>query len=111
MSAVPTSVAAACSTWAAAMGVVEAGGCLLCLLPCVLRGRSKSLESGPLLTAMPWDVTPPAALMRSRNELLGELEIDLMDEVQSASGGDITKTWHLQNVATDWMAAMGLQSE
>lgn len=47
----------------------------------------------------------------SRNELLGEVDIDLMSEVQSAPGGDITKTWHLQNVATDWIAAMGLQSE
>lgn len=52
-----------------------------------------------------------ASLPCSRNELLGELEIDLMAEVQSAPGGDVTKTWHLQNLATDWMAAMGLQSE
>lgn len=34
-----------------------------------------------------------------------------MAEVQSAPGGDVTKTWHLQHLATDWMAAMGLQSE
>ena len=27
-----------------------------------------------------------------------------MEEVQRAPGGDVTKTWELANVATDWMA-------
>lgn len=47
----------------------------------------------------------------SRNELLGEVDIDLMEEVQSAPGGDVTKTWRLQNLATDWIAAMGARGE
>lgn len=47
----------------------------------------------------------PLCLLRSRNELLGDLTIDLT-EVQTAPGGDVTKTWHLQNVPTDWMSTM-----
>ncbi|KAL4424271.1 hypothetical protein ABPG75_001572 [Micractinium tetrahymenae] len=43
--------------------------------------------------------------MLSRDELLGTLAIDLLEEVQKAPGGDITKTWRLQNVATDWMSS------
>lgn len=48
----------------------------------------------------PPPLAPPPC---SRNELLGEIEIDLLEEVQSAPGGDITKTWELENVATEWM--------
>lgn len=63
------------------------------------------VPSGETLHVKVWDYD-----VMSRNELLGELEIDLMAEVQSAPGGDVTKTWHLQHLATDWMAAMGLQN-
>lgn len=64
------------------------------------------VPSGETLHVKVWDYD---AL--SRNELLGDLEIDMMREVQSAPGGDITKTWDLQNVATDWMAVMGRRAD
>lgn len=39
----------------------------------------------------------------SSNELLGTLKIDISKEVATASKGDITKTWALEDVPTDWM--------
>ena len=31
----------------------------------------------------------------------------MFNEVQSALGGDVTKAWQLENLATDWMRMPG----
>lgn len=48
----------------------------------------------------------------SADEALGSLEIDLYGEVQCAPGGDVTKTWLLEDVPKDWMKGIsGIKRE
>lgn len=56
------------------------------------------IPSGEMLTLKVYDYDA-----MTRDELLGTLEIDVMEEVQKAPRGDITKSWPLEIVATDWM--------
>ena len=39
----------------------------------------------------------------SRNELLGTVTVDLHGEVASAPRGDVTKTWALNDIPTEWL--------
>ena len=43
----------------------------------------------------------------SRDELLGEAEVDVYADVACAPGGDVTKTIALQNVPREWLRAAG----
>ncbi|PSC74351.1 synaptotagmin-5-like [Micractinium conductrix] len=56
------------------------------------------VPSGETLSIKVWDYD---AL--TRDELLCELDVDLMETVQKAPGGDVTKAFPLVAVATDWL--------
>ena len=45
----------------------------------------------------------------TRNELLGKVSINLYNEVATAPGGDITKTWQLTDVPKEWFTREGVK--